>query len=173
MSTQNGHTLLGLLITLSMVAVLAMLSAPGFSSLAHKARLDAATDRLHGAVRHARHAAVARGGSVVITATENAWHKGWMIFVDTNGDGRRQPGEERLASAAALPASITASANSGIGTALHYQANGATRRPRGSLQMGTLSLCQRTPSGQFRAARSMIVNAAGRARIERATASAC
>ncbi|PZA00145.1 hypothetical protein A6K26_005390 [Gammaproteobacteria bacterium 2W06] len=173
MPAQHGHTLLGLLVTLALAAVLVMLSAPGFSDLAHKARLDSATDRLHGAVRHARHAAVTRGRAVVIAATDKTWHKGWMIFVDANGDGRRQPGEERLATSAALPTSITAATNAGIGGALHYQPSGATRRLGGSLQMGTLSLCQRTPAGRLRAARSMIVNAAGRARIEPAAASAC
>jgi len=169
----RGHTLPGLLITLSLVAVLAMLSAPEFSDLAARARLDSATDQLLGAIRHARQAAVARGQTVVITATSAAWHNGWMTFVDTNGDGRRQSGEPRLASAAALPASIRVSVNAGIGTALHYRADGSTRRPNGGLQMGTLSLCQRGAAPARRPARSMIINTAGRVRLEPAAASAC
>ena len=172
MHEQNGYTLLGLLITLSMAALLATLSAPVFSDLAMKARLDTATERLHGAIRHARNAAVTRGAPVVMRATGDGWGRGWTIFVDRDADGHYQPGEYRLRAAGPLPTSIAIVANAGIGEALHYQADGGTRRPSGSLQMGTLHICQYGAPGAIRASRSIIINASGRPRIERVDPSA-
>ena len=172
MHEQRGYTLLGLLITLSLTALLATLSAPVFSDLAMKARLDVATDRLHSAVRHTRSAAVARGARVVMRATGDDWRDGWTLFVDRNADGHYQSGEYRLRAANPLPASITITANAGIGEALHYQADGGTRRPSGSLQMGTLHVCQYGAAGALRASRAIIINASGRPRIERPDPSA-
>ncbi|RZU97941.1 GspH/FimT family pseudopilin [Spiribacter vilamensis] len=172
MHEQRGFTLLELLVTLSLMALLATLSAPVFSDLAMKTRLDTATDQLHLAIRHTRNAAVARGTPVVIRAKSNGWERGWTIFVDRNADGRYQSGEYRLRTAEPLPTSITVTANAGIGEALHYQADGGTRRPSGSLQMGTLHVCRRAADGAIRASRSIIINASGRPRIERADMSA-
>ena len=167
MHKQRGFTLLELLVTLSLTALLATLSAPVFSDLAMKARLDTATDQLHRAIRHTRNAAVARSTPVVIRAKSNGWERGWTIFVDGNADGRYQSGEYRLRTANPLPTSITVTANAGIGEALHYQADGGTRRPSGSLQMGTLHLCQHGADGTIQDSRSIIINTSGRPRIER------
>ena len=172
MHEQRGYTLLELLVTLSLTALLATLSAPVFSDLAMKARLDAATDRLHEAIRHTRSAAVARGAPVVMRATSDGWERGWTVFVDDDADGHYQSGEYRLRAANPLPTSITVTANAGIGEALHYQADGGTRRPSGSLQMGTLHVCQRGAAGMIRASRSIIINASGRPRIEQPDPSA-
>ena len=166
MHEQRGYTLLELLITLSLTALLATLSAPVFSDLAMKARLDTATDRLHDAIRHTRSAAVTRSAPVVMRATGDSWERGWTIFVDSDTDGRYQSGEYRLRTARPLPTSIIVTANAGIGEALHYQADGGTRRPSGSLQMGTLHLCHRRADGAIQDSRSIIINTSGRPRIE-------
>lgn len=172
MHEQYGYTLIELLVTLSLTALLATLSAPMFSDMAMQARLDTATDQLHRAIRHTRNAAVARDAPVVMRATGSGWERGWTVFVDRDADGHFQSGEDRLRTASPLPTRITVTANAGIGEALHYQSDGGTRRPSGSLQMGTLHVCQRGAAGTVRASRSIIINAGGRPRIERTDPSA-
>lgn len=168
MHRQRGFTLPGLLITLSLAVLLATLSAPMFSDLAMQTRMDTATDRLHRAIRYTRNAAVARGAPVVMQASGEDWRGGWTIFLDRNADGRYQSSEHRLRTANPLPESIVIVANAGIGAALHYQADGGTRRPSGSLQMGTLRICHTTATSALQAGRSIIISVSGRARIERA-----
>lgn len=165
MGKERGYTLVGLLTAVALLALLSAGGAPVFADLAHQARFDTATDRLHRAIRFTRHAAVTRGTPVVMAASGADWRRGWLIFVDSNADGEPQAAEPRLRHAGALPPAITAAANTGIGEALHYQPDGGTRRPSGSLQMGTFALCQRDAQGRPIGHRSIIINASGRARI--------
>ena len=165
MSRERGASLTGLMLTLSLAAIVLTLAAPGFSGLAAQARLQDAAGRLYTAVWYARSEAIMRGQRVVVAARSDGWAAGWRIFVDSNADGRQQSGERRLRTSAGPGRGIAIAANSGIGEAIHYRPDGQTRRPSGSLQMGTIRLCQADARGERGQRRAIIVNATGRPRL--------
>ncbi|MEX0385546.1 GspH/FimT family protein [Spiribacter onubensis] len=165
MRRQEGVSLPGLMLTLTLTAILTTLAAPVFSGIAADARLQNGAERLYTAFWYARSEAIMRGRTVVVAALDGDWESGWQVFVDTSRDGRRQHGEALLRRSEGPDQRIAVEANAGIGSAVHYQPDGRTRRPSGSLQMGTVVLCHGAAEDPDRRGQGVIINAAGRPRI--------
>lgn len=99
MKTQQGFTLVELVIVMAIAAILYSLSAPGLQRLIANNRLSATTNKLSGALALARSEAVKRGATTVIcasnsnqtdctsTATGSEWVDGWLIWADGDQDG--------------------------------------------------------------------------------------
>ncbi len=165
MRRERGVSLPGLMLTLTLAAILTTLAAPVFSGIAADARLQSGTERLYMAFWYARSEAIMRGRTVVVAARDGDWGSGWQIFVDASRDGHRQRGEDLLRRSEGPGPTLSVQANAGIGTAVHYRADGRTRRPSGSLQMGTVVLCHGAADDADRRGQGVIINAAGRPRI--------
>ncbi len=164
---EHGYTLFELLLTIGLAAVLMTLAAPSFSSLLQRAQLETASDQVYSSLWFARSQAISRQHSVVMAAEPSGWRSGWQIFVDINGDGLQQDSEPIIQRTNAQPAANLLTTNLGLGQAVYYQPDGRTRRPSGSLQMGTFTLC-RAPGGLHAGLHHrVVINAAGRPRIER------
>ncbi|MEE4174502.1 MAG: GspH/FimT family pseudopilin [Xanthomonadales bacterium] len=110
MRRDQGFTLLELVVTLSVVAVLLLMAGPSFREYVLNQELRAAAARLASDFRWARQSAVDRGGRVVVCpgsvssgcrATPE-WGSGWIVFHDHNGDRRLAPDEELLRETPAL-----------------------------------------------------------------------
>lgn len=94
---QNGFTLIEALITLAIVAVTVTLVLPGFSSTVDRTRTSAALHQLSADMAMARHHAVFKHAQVVVCprggqdrcASDGDWTRGWLVFIDP--DGNRQP----------------------------------------------------------------------------------
>ncbi|WP_304303331.1 GspH/FimT family pseudopilin [Chromatium okenii] len=98
MKTQRGTTLMELMITLSIAAILMSIAVPSFQTFTRTNRIAAATNALSSALQFARSEAVTRGKMVSVcpsTNTETATPtctagasltSGWLVFVD---DGTR------------------------------------------------------------------------------------
>ena len=144
-----GLTLVELLATLAVAAILAALAGPAFGGLLLDARLAASSHQLAHAINHARGEAVRRGLAVTLCGSGPAcgeWDQGWQL--------RLPPGHTALETVllAAAPApGIRLSANRGS----------FTLRPFGQRATnGTLLLCDRRGRG-----RAVIISVTGRARI--------
>ena len=108
----RGFTTIELLVTIAVLAILAALAGPSFTSLMERWRIRQATEDLQGTLFLARSEAIKRGGNVAIVKTGNGhgcanastaadWGCGWAVFVDTNGDGTLNTGETILQQTAA------------------------------------------------------------------------
>jgi len=97
----TGTTVLELMVTLAIAAILVTLSVPSFQQYLHRQQVKAAVEQLHHDLMLARAEAVYRNAVVIACpgAPETGcaigpdWSDGWIVFADSNGDRALSPGE--------------------------------------------------------------------------------
>ncbi len=90
-----GITLIELLITLTLIAIIVVAATPSLTDALQKQRLTAGLDRLTADILLARSESVKSGDHSIICPTSTGtacskqadWHRGWMVFSDTNKNG--------------------------------------------------------------------------------------
>ena len=128
-SKQNiyrGVTLVELLVTLSIMAILSAIAIPSFSSMVQDFAISGQVNSMNADVRYARSEAMKRGINVVLcpsadplattpTCSGTSWRTGWIIFVDSNNNAASDAGElllRRQESLSDKSGGITATQNS-------------------------------------------------------------
>ncbi len=113
MKKANGFTLVELLVTMSVVAVLVTLAAPSVAGLVQSGNVASAVNTLLGDLRFSRSEAVRRGVPVVICRssapeatspqcasdpanTGSGWSTGWIIFEDRDSNASFDSGTDKL-----------------------------------------------------------------------------
>lgn len=154
-----------LMTTLAVAAILAGAAAPSMSALVAGREGDAAIEQMHGAVQLARQLAVARRATTTLCPASgetcgprDSWHEGAMVFLDPNGNARRDAGEAVLHRVPPFPAGYRMTWRSFRNRkSLSMQPTGITH-----WQNGSMLLCP--PDGNAANAQLLIVNAQGRTR---------
>jgi type IV fimbrial biogenesis protein FimT len=105
MKRNGGFTLVELMVTLAIAAIILTIAVPSFWSIVQNNRASTQANELITALSLARSEAVKRGAPVslcpsadqdaCVSASTN-WAVGWIVFVDTNNDGNRQTAEPLL-----------------------------------------------------------------------------
>ena len=92
-----GFSLIEMLTTMSILAILLAIASPGLASLTSANSLSSAQGELAAAMMLARGEALKRGASVGLAATSPLrgaeFNGGWTVFVDANGNGQFDAGE--------------------------------------------------------------------------------
>jgi type IV fimbrial biogenesis protein FimT len=97
----RGFTLIEVMVTIGIVAILIGLAIPSFKYMIQTNTISSNVNNFLGDMRYARSEAIKRGGNVVMcrsdspeaaspvcaTGSTNTWVTGWMIFHDLNGNG--------------------------------------------------------------------------------------
>lgn len=99
-----AFTVLELLITLAIAAILLVVGVPSFQQFTWRQHVQAAVGNLHSDLLLARSEALYRNTSVVACPGDTAagcsgssdWSDGWIVFADLNDDRQRQPDEAVL-----------------------------------------------------------------------------
>ncbi len=98
MKVNRGFTIIELMITVGILAVVAAFAAPTFTSMVQRNKMDKVRDDLFADLVLARSEALARNKPVTVCATSNptavsptcsnsnSWATGWLVFVDTDQD---------------------------------------------------------------------------------------
>lgn len=91
----GGFTLLELMVSLAVAAVILVLALPEFSAILHKNRVRAASTNLYATMSLARNEAIKRRNSVRVCPSANGtscrfdgvWTGGWIVFNNADGNG--------------------------------------------------------------------------------------
>ncbi len=161
----RGFTALELMTMLAIAAILLASGIPSFQQFMRKQQMKAALGGLHNDLLAARSEAVFRRFSVVACPGSpsagcrgtNDWTGGWIVFMDINGDRRRQPAERLVRH------------GQGFGNVDIHSSSGRTDFrffPDGSApgSNGSISLCG--PGGPPEA-RKLVISNIGRIRRDR------
>ena len=104
MKTQSGFTLVELMVFLAVAITVVAIGVPALVSLHSINQMAGYSNDLVGGIRLARSEAIKRAGTVTIcakhstntTCSSDDWFNGWIVFVDDDGDGVHDGGEDVL-----------------------------------------------------------------------------
>ncbi len=162
MTQQTGLTLIELLFTMVVLAILTTVAVPGFTNLVLNTRMTAHVNRFVHDIHLAKQAAHRRMQPVALCkshdgrqcAHDREWHEGWLVFVNLNRDRppHVNPDEPILAVNPAFES----------GTIIANRPNFVFRAFEARSTNGTLTFCDRRGSSS---ARAVIVSYTGRPRV--------
>lgn len=146
-------TLIELMVTLSLVAILATLAVPSFNGALASNRLSSATTEVYTALVQAKSEAVRRGKRVTVCASANGstcsnnpdgWNTGWITFVDTTRTSglNLDSGEDVIAVGQAVSDSISIRGP----TYFSFSADSRSRDMNGGFLAATLRICSTSPA---------------------------
>lgn len=169
MNRCGGFTLIELMVTLAVVAIVLTIGIPSFRELILNNRMVTQTNDLLGALALTRSEAIKRGVRVVMcrsagsdcaTDSTSVWEAGWIIFADRNGSGVRDADEPIIKMRESVGGAITIRTGNTLTHWIAYQPSGASTGNTG-LGTGTFRLCDNRGVDH---ARFVVISSTGRAR---------
>lgn len=89
----SGFTMVELMVTLLIAAILLGLAVPGFMAFIRSNRAEVQAQSIVNTLNYARSESVRRGQPVIVTSLAGAsWESGWRIWMDRNGNGLYEAG---------------------------------------------------------------------------------
>lgn len=170
---QPGFTLIELMITLAIAAILMTVAIPNFQMFVLNNRMSAQTNDFLTALSLARSEAVKRAARVTICKSANgtgcttagSWAQGWIVFTDGSTKGTFDGTDTILQVHGALDGGSTFVGNGTVIDYFAYEASGY------GTQNGTISLCPPSPAAVE--GRDIVISNTGRARVQKPPATAC
>lgn len=170
---QTGFTLIELMVTVSIAAVLMMVAVPSLSTYRRNAELTSVTNTLVASINTARGEALKRGLSAMVVPTNNGtlWTAGWTVFIDVDGTRKYEVASDTLVFTQS-PAEdyIAIEGNNTAGTTtpqIRFDASGYPKAQGSTLPNFTLVI-RRTDGGaaaDFSERRLIVVARTGRTRV--------
>lgn len=169
--TESGFTLVELMITLAVAAIILAIATPDFSNLIQNNRITSQTNELVSALHLARSEAVTRSATVTVCTRNSTvedcdnsadWQDGWIVFVD-GGDAGDVDGSDTVLKVYEPTTGGITIASASFTNAHHVQYRSTGRAD----SAGTLTLCKSGLKGRI-----VQVSATGRINVTQ-TSSVC
>ena len=186
----NGYSLIEMLFMLFVLGVLCGTVALSFQALQNRVHTQAAAEALLSDVLSARVEALRRErrvtlcvaaldasaqsalpSSCALSGSTAAWHQGWLVFEDTNNNGMWDQGETLLYQRPRINLQVSATGNTTLCRYVSFGANGRSLLLNGAFQAGTITFCERGAAAK--AGWLLVVNAVGRARLDKGQIANC
>lgn len=167
-----GFTLVELMVTIAVLAILLAIGIPAFASLIAANRLTSATNELVASLQTARTEAIRRNTRITVcpaaptaTACSGSWRDGWIVFLDQTPGNAPAPesADDILFRGGPLPTGIVAVAGAPLSSYVSFTANGFSTQLGGGFLAGTLRVCSTsTALTNDRRARDLVLIGSGR-----------
>ena len=154
---QSGFTLVELLATIAIVAILAALVSPAMTALINGNRLRAAANETITIFQAARFEAIRANRKVVVCLSADpnaavptcgaAGASGWVAFVDADRNGQ-YAATERLLRRATVASGIQLMGSPAFGSGITFNADGMARDVGGNLLTAVVGVCLPTTKPQ-------------------------
>lgn len=140
---QKGLSFIELMVVLTLAAILLGLAAPSFQGLVTRNHLTATTNTLVFSLQTARSEAIKRSLPAGVCTSTNSldpeancapgagYAAGWIAYVDTNGNGSRETGEEIVMAVEDRGAGFTITADTQFENQVYFDASGGSSNPQG------------------------------------------
>ncbi|MDW3684419.1 GspH/FimT family pseudopilin [Cupriavidus sp. CV2] len=159
----NGFTLIELVITMTIAAILLAMATPSMSDFLRRQRLVSAADSFASAIAQARSGAAATNSYVTVAPIGAAWNNGWQVFSEhSTPDGAFTTSDTLLSQYDPIPSDITITFNTNPDATgyvafspVGYSITAATRSQLTATATFTLGTLQRVVE----------INALGRSRV--------
>jgi type IV fimbrial biogenesis protein FimT len=136
----SGFTLIELMVTIFMSAIIVTMAVPSFTTTIQNNRITSQINDFVSTLNFARTEAIKRGTRVAICKSADAstcdtsttgWQQGWIVFVDSDSDNNHDGGEEILFTSEGLSTGTTLTGDSGsnVKNYVVYKASGKTTFP--------------------------------------------
>lgn len=137
----RGFTLIELVLTLLVICIIAANTAPAFALLLEQQRVGVAgRDFLRG-LMFARTKAGYRNARMVVTYRENGWGSGWLVYEDSNRNGRRDADETILYEHGPLDRRIRVVPGKTVRDYIGYGGNGFSVHANNAFFADTITFC--------------------------------
>jgi len=175
---QSGLTLVELMVTLAVLAILLSIAVPSFQSTIAASQLTSATNDLVASLSQARMEALRQGKRITVCmsgngtqcATSSTWMQGWISFTDTTRSGTTanvDNGETILGTNDARPAGISIAGSGNTAQYVSFGPDGRSWTMGSAAQTGTIRVCSTSSHlSDDKRARDLVLTASGKITME-------
>ena len=169
-----GFTLIELMVTLSIAAVLMMVAAPNMVAFKRNSELSSLSNTLLSAINAARGEAMKRGMAAYVVPADGggAWEVGWVVFIDKNNNQIYDDDatDQLIYQQAAPPSYFAIAGNFSAGenpAYIRFDASGYPKQKNGSFNNITFTIQRNdlTAAALYENTRRLKIDKIGRVRI--------
>lgn len=166
----SGFTLIELMVTIAIAAILLLIATPSFVAFQRNSELTSAANSFVAAVNAARGEAMKTSLHAMAVPVGGDWSRGWTVFVDSNGNSLLDGTGDRIVLQQAALASYFTASGSGSASAsppyVMFDASGYARTKTAGFGALTLTIARNDLSGaeRLQQTRRIVVAKTGRAR---------
>lgn len=170
MKVSSGVTLIELMVTIAIAAVLLVVAVPSFTEMFVNNRVRTQSDSMMASLAYARSEAISRAARVTVCKSDNrssctsasSWNQGWIIITDGGTEGTLD-GTDQVLRVFEGNTSVTIAPPAGdtnFANYISYLSSGVSDGGNGTTPNGALQFCGSTDPD-----RQIDVNGTGRARV--------